>query len=181
MCGDQINSIQHNEYHGCWCPGSLRHQDISTCDIDYVELVSSWLTWRRISTACVMSIWKNDIKCKYVFLFPLKNFACKGLIFPGIRSTSEATSSGHGAAFGSSGGKHGLIWHLQENLQLHSEFLLSKYNFDDLVQDCSNSIATALELLQFELRHPYYGQSYWSIPAEKFSLCHHPELPLYTI
>ena len=27
----------------------------------------------------VMSMWKNDMKCKYMFLFQLKNFACKGL------------------------------------------------------------------------------------------------------
>ena len=32
-----INSVQHSKYHGCWCPGSLRRQDISTHDIDYVE------------------------------------------------------------------------------------------------------------------------------------------------
>ena len=37
MCGNWINSVQHSKYHGCWCPGSLRRQDISTHDIDYVE------------------------------------------------------------------------------------------------------------------------------------------------
>ena len=30
----QINLVQHSQYHGCWCPGSLRHQDISTRDIE---------------------------------------------------------------------------------------------------------------------------------------------------
>ena len=24
-------------------------------------------------------MWRNDIKCKYIFLFPLKNLECKGL------------------------------------------------------------------------------------------------------
>ena len=33
----------------------------------------------RIPTTCVISMWSNDIKCKYMFLFPLKNLACKGL------------------------------------------------------------------------------------------------------
>ena len=27
----------YNEYNGCWGPGSLRHQNISTRDIEYVE------------------------------------------------------------------------------------------------------------------------------------------------
>ena len=33
-CGHRINPVQHSKYHGCWCPGSLRRQDISTHDID---------------------------------------------------------------------------------------------------------------------------------------------------
>ena len=27
----------HHHHHGCWCPGSLCHQGISTHDIDYVD------------------------------------------------------------------------------------------------------------------------------------------------
>ena len=34
--GDWINLIRHSKYHGCWCPGSLHRQDISTHDTDYV-------------------------------------------------------------------------------------------------------------------------------------------------
>ena len=34
-CGDRINSVKHSEYHCCWCPGSLCHQDISIHDIEY--------------------------------------------------------------------------------------------------------------------------------------------------
>ena len=37
MCGDRIIPVQHSQYHGWWCPGSLRRQDTSTHDIDYVE------------------------------------------------------------------------------------------------------------------------------------------------
>ena len=61
------------------CSCSLRRHDISTHDIDYVEMVSPCLTWWRIPTTCVISMWSNDIKCKCMFLFPLKNLACKGL------------------------------------------------------------------------------------------------------
>ena len=35
--GDSIIPIQLSQYNGCWCPGSLRRQDISAQDIDYVE------------------------------------------------------------------------------------------------------------------------------------------------
>ena len=36
-CGDRIILVQHSQYHGCWGPGSLRRQDISTNDIYYVD------------------------------------------------------------------------------------------------------------------------------------------------
>ena len=33
---DQIIPVEHGQHHRCWCPDSLRRQDISTYDIDYV-------------------------------------------------------------------------------------------------------------------------------------------------
>ena len=75
----RVISVWLGQYHGCWCPGSLRRQDISSHDIDYVEYVGPGLTWVSISSTCVISMWNNDIKCKYMFMFPLKNLACKGL------------------------------------------------------------------------------------------------------
>ena len=63
-----------------WCPGFLRRQDISSHDIDYVEYVCPGLTWGRILSTCVIWMWSNDIKCKYMFMFSLKNLAHKGLI-----------------------------------------------------------------------------------------------------
>ena len=78
-CGDQIILVQHSEYHCCWWPGSLCHQDISTHDINYEEYVSSCLTWGKTSTTCVMSVWRNDKNCSYIFMFPVKNSACEGL------------------------------------------------------------------------------------------------------
>ena len=33
----RINLVQHVQYHGCWCPGSLGHQVIGIHDTDYVE------------------------------------------------------------------------------------------------------------------------------------------------
>ena len=38
------------------------------------------LIWGRTSTTSVTSMWRNDMKCGYMFMFPLKNLACKGLI-----------------------------------------------------------------------------------------------------
>ena len=63
---------------------SLRRQDISSHDIDYVEYVSPGLTRGRILSTCVISMWGNDMKCKYMFMFPLKNLACKGLRMHGM-------------------------------------------------------------------------------------------------
>ena len=34
---------------------------------------------RKIPITCVLSMWRNHIKCKYMFLFPLKHLAPKGL------------------------------------------------------------------------------------------------------
>ena len=63
-CGFRSNSVTHSQYHGWWWPGSLRHQDSSTHDIDYEECVSSYLTWGRISTTCVLSnTWNCGCAC----------------------------------------------------------------------------------------------------------------------
>ena len=35
--GDRVISVDLGQYHSWWCPGSLRRQDISIHDIDYVE------------------------------------------------------------------------------------------------------------------------------------------------
>ena len=32
-----------------------------------------------ILSTCVITMWMNDTKCKYIFMFPLKNLARKGL------------------------------------------------------------------------------------------------------
>ena len=63
------------KYHGCWCPGDVRSQGISSHGIDYVEYVGPGLTWGRILSTCVISMWSNDIKCKYMLMFPLQNLA----------------------------------------------------------------------------------------------------------
>ena len=76
----RVISVYLGQYHGCWCPGSLRRQDISSHDIDYIEYVGPSLTWRSVLSTCVKSMWRNDIKCKYMFMFPQKKLARKGLI-----------------------------------------------------------------------------------------------------
>ena len=57
----------------------LLMQDISSHDIDYIEYVGHFLTWGRILSTCVISMWMNDTKCKYMLIFPLKILARKGL------------------------------------------------------------------------------------------------------
>ena len=43
-----------------------------------VKYASPGPLWGRIPITSVI-MWRNHIKCKYMFLFPLKNLACKGL------------------------------------------------------------------------------------------------------
>ena len=59
---------------------TLRRQDINNHDIDWVKLLTPGLIPGMISIIYGMSVWRNDIKCKYMFLFPLKNLARKELI-----------------------------------------------------------------------------------------------------
>ena len=79
-CGDRIILVKHSQYHACWCPANARSQGISTHDVDYVELVSSCLT-KKISTTPVTSVWRNDVSCTYIFMFPKNNSARKGLAY----------------------------------------------------------------------------------------------------
>ena len=52
---------------------------MSSHDIDYVVYVGPGLTRGRILSSRVISMWSNDIKCKYMFMIPLKNLARKWL------------------------------------------------------------------------------------------------------
>ena len=52
---------------------------ISCHDIDYVVYVAPGITRGRILRTGAISMWINDIKCKYMFMTPLKNLARKGL------------------------------------------------------------------------------------------------------
>ena len=59
----------------------LTSPDISSHDIAYVEYVGPGRTWGRILGTCFISMWRNDIKCKCMFMFPLQNLARKELIY----------------------------------------------------------------------------------------------------
>ena len=74
-CGDQLISVYLGQYHGYWCPCSLRRQDISSHDIDYIEYLGPSPGWGRILSTCVILMWRNDTKCKYMFMFRLKKIA----------------------------------------------------------------------------------------------------------
>ena len=52
--------------------------DINSHDIDYIGYVGPSLTWGSVLSTRVKSMWRNDIKCKYMFMFPKKNLARKG-------------------------------------------------------------------------------------------------------
>ena len=50
-------------------------QDISNHDIDYVECGGPGLTWGKILSTCVISVWSIDTKWKYMFMLPLKRLS----------------------------------------------------------------------------------------------------------
>ena len=69
-----MNLVQHNKRHSCRRPGPLCRQDISNHDIyGLCKIVKSCVTRGRIST--IYGMWE----CKYMFMFPLKDSARKGL------------------------------------------------------------------------------------------------------
>ena len=53
----------------------------------YRIYVGPSLTWGRILS--VKSMWRNDIKCKYMFMIPLKNLAHKGLMLENVRTETH--------------------------------------------------------------------------------------------
>ena len=48
------------QYHGYWCPGSLRRQIISSHGIDSVGHMCSCFPWGTISTTCAISVSRNE-------------------------------------------------------------------------------------------------------------------------
>ena len=54
----------------------LIHVSESSDDIDYVEYVGPGLTSGGILSTCVIPMWSNDVKCKYMFMVPRQNLAC---------------------------------------------------------------------------------------------------------
>ena len=66
-----MNSVQHSEYHGCWCPDSLRRQDISTHYINYTFL--SYLR-NEFNYLCHVSVEEWHKMWIYVFV-PSEKFS----------------------------------------------------------------------------------------------------------
>ena len=60
---------EFSQYHGCWCPGDARSQDISSHSIDSVGQPGLCLP------VCVMSVLGNDKKRKYILKFSQKKFS----------------------------------------------------------------------------------------------------------
>ena len=48
---------------------------ISSHDIDYVEWVGHFLIWGRISTTCVISMWRDNMNVNICFMFPLEKIS----------------------------------------------------------------------------------------------------------
>ena len=72
-----VGKLDH--WHGCWCPGSQHHQDISHHVIGIVRYMGFCLPSRRISINCAISTLRNDGWCNCMYYFPEKYQAWQGL------------------------------------------------------------------------------------------------------
>ena len=61
-----INPSYLDQYHGCWCPDSLHHQDISTHDIDY-SLLSNIRRTSNVSVSGVCEAYYISIRCELLY------------------------------------------------------------------------------------------------------------------
>ena len=51
---------EQGQYHDCWCPGSLYHQDISSHNIDNIGETCPFLPPGSISSTFAISVLRND-------------------------------------------------------------------------------------------------------------------------
>ena len=51
-----------DQHHGCWCPGPMRHQVVSSLGFEYAGFIGLCLPWDMISTRCAISVLKDDGK-----------------------------------------------------------------------------------------------------------------------
>ena len=91
LCRQDISShdIDFVEYIGpgvrcCfWLSDKFKH-DLwrlkSKLKLSQKQHITPGLTWGRILSTCVISMWNNDIKCKYMCVIPLIKLARKELI-----------------------------------------------------------------------------------------------------
>ena len=72
--------IFQKKYSGCWCPGCLDHQAISSNCFDYVAQMGLCFPWCKILIINTISVSINDtIKiCLYIFTGKLHSWRCVG-------------------------------------------------------------------------------------------------------
>ena len=71
LCLKKIANILRTTLQQEFC---LKKLDV----IQFIYHLSLLFHWKG-STTCVVSVWRNNINCRYIFMFLLKHFACKGL------------------------------------------------------------------------------------------------------
>ena len=61
----------------CFKLNSIGH--VIAIYIGHIEYTDRSLTWGSVLSTSAKSMWRNDIKCKNMFMFPKKKIARKGL------------------------------------------------------------------------------------------------------
>ena len=59
-CWDRNMSGELGQYHGWWCPGSLRRQVINSHGINYAGQMDHCVTRISVSTPCAISEWRDQ-------------------------------------------------------------------------------------------------------------------------
>ena len=68
------------QYHGCWWPGSLCCQAISSHGIDCAGLANPCFQQVMISMTSCISVLRNNRKCKYIFVLHKINSGWQGSV-----------------------------------------------------------------------------------------------------
>ena len=118
--------------------------------IDYIEYVGPYLIWGWSLSICVISMWRNDIKCKYMFMFILKNLAHKGLVISKwVLATLLLNSKGYSTCVIEKGCTTSLLDCLRtvvgsEKIELNEAWVFCSCSFQTLVSENIFSLLKSL-------------------------------------
>ena len=89
-----------DQYHGCWCPGNMCCQGISSNGIDHADLMGPFHPWGKVFVAGSISVLTNDRIYKYNFVYLQDNLAHKALTASSACHSPSSSLSSSGPFLG---------------------------------------------------------------------------------